>query len=868
MVDFKARRHRLELPPMPNTDDPVALKRAMDQMKRLVQDEFNRLSTDFYDFKKATYEAAVLPLPNVSNIQAAPTQYSVSATWENPDASDIVPTHVRVRINQISPNTWAEYTWPKSDWSFSGLEPGTQYTLEIQLVARFEATDTFVSTTRNCPSVPVLRTAESTIVKKVFTTDEGVGPPADNGTNDTNIVFNFPDTDGTPGSVGGSDCWWGYVFQYRTACAWADTAVSEAFAAGNVGDVTIDTGAVPFTTYPDTLFRLKYREICNGVAQDWQFGEPFLAVDYSLPDLGIADSTSLGTAPYSNADLFALPSAGQVDGDNATIIDELTAAEFLPLEPGFKCMEYIDGEWTLIADDTADTAIATSVYQALITGQITDVAALHDDSDFSFCFTINVPDNALYARGGLAPYSILNIGDRIRARITQLATTYILDVQVPRNGGGAYIFQSGPLSYAETNEIFYTQDTSEPTGRILYVNGTQVAASTNAIASAFDGISDAVRVYCVNDMTIKKIYGWNRALASSEIPQPELPVLDTFTYVSTGDITTGWGSSNHILKLDDNTLLISNVNGNGIGRVDITDRENPVLTHTLTPSGAGWNILYGSRWVPPGATHIFLSHFTTGPTYAHSKISTADLSVALTRLDNAYTGWSGTSPVQKLVQHQVDSDNYYASNVNTENYVNGSTGASAGAVTGGLFLSADGQEINYIPELDYGLGKRTATGAQPISLWDMSTPINPSSVTGVTFAAGNPGYAYAAYVDSTQIAIQSFIGGGRYIGLYDPVTGAEDDVVTGTSEVTDGGCRAYEGGGRKWVLHNGRTSGSDKYFVAREVVAGAFQPKQEFLMDASDGIFDPTSGDCFVVVDNYVYGAGKTGMVTYRIGAL
>ena len=268
MTTFRARRHRLELPPMPNTDDPAQLKRAMDQMKRLVQDEFNRLSTDFYDFKKATFEAAILPLRGVANIAVTKTQYSMSATWELPDGNDPVPTEVRIRIPEVS-DTWATYTYPKTSFSFSGLLPNTQYTLQIQLRSVFETTDSFVSSTRNCPSVPVLRTAESPIRTKVFTTDAGVGPPTDNGTNDEKVIFVFPDTEGTPGTAGGSDCYWGYKFQYRTACAWADTAVSEVEADGDVGNVTIDTAAVPFTTYPNTLFRIAYREICNAVPQDW-----------------------------------------------------------------------------------------------------------------------------------------------------------------------------------------------------------------------------------------------------------------------------------------------------------------------------------------------------------------------------------------------------------------------------------------------------------------------------------------------------------------------------------------------------------------------------------------------------------------------
>src|SRR6056297_2845352 len=145
MVEFRSRRHRLEIPSIPNSDDPAVLKRALDQMKRLVQDEFNRLATDFYDFKQTTYNAGIIPLRGVSNIEVTKTEFSVSATWELPDGQEITPTQVRIRIAELG-DTWTTYNYPKTSWSFSGLLPGTQYTLQIQLRAIFEATDSFVST--------------------------------------------------------------------------------------------------------------------------------------------------------------------------------------------------------------------------------------------------------------------------------------------------------------------------------------------------------------------------------------------------------------------------------------------------------------------------------------------------------------------------------------------------------------------------------------------------------------------------------------------------------------------------------------------------------------------------------------------------
>ena len=523
MVDFKSRRHRLELPAMPNSDDPAVLKRAMDQMKRLVQDEFNRLSTDFYDFKKATYDAAIIPLRGVSNIAVTKSEYGMAATWENPDGQEVTPTHVRVRILEVSPNSWATYTYPISSWEFSGLTPGTQYTFQVQLIATFEATDTFVSTTRNCPSVPVLRTAESDIKAKVFTTDTGVGPPTNAGTNDDNVIFVFPNTDGTPGPAGGTDCYWGYKFQYRTACAWADTAVSEVEVAGNVGNVTIDTGNAPFSTYPNTLFRLAYREICNAVPQPWVYGEGFMAVDFSNADcLGIAKSDSISVDYLNTADIFIIPGVCQADGTFIQIVDVLTDTELQPQLPGLKCIEYIDNEWTLIGNDTDNPAINNTIFTPMLSGEIAAITNIQGDaSDFTLGFDIWVEDNSLVVAGGTGAYTYIDIGDTIKVNVQQKTSAYDIIIVVPRDGGGSYNFRAEDLAYGEWNSVFYQHDVSEPDGRKLYVNYVLMDQSTNAIANNFDGLTTSLKINTVNAMKLRKFGMW-ASLVTPALDPPSL----------------------------------------------------------------------------------------------------------------------------------------------------------------------------------------------------------------------------------------------------------------------------------------------------------------------------------------------------------
>lgn len=546
MVEFKARQHRLEIPPAPKSDDPATQKKYSNDLRRLVMDEFNRLASDFHDFKQATYNAGVIPLRGVANIAVTFDRFSMSAIWENPQQDEITPTHVRVRIKEITPNAWAEYAYPISAWQFNGLQPNTQYTLEVQLVARFEATDTFVSTTRNCPSVPVLRTAESDIKAKVFRTLTGVGAPISTTANDTNIIFTFPTTNGTPGAVNSTLCWWGYKFQFAADCTWADTAVSEAFAAGNVGNVTINTAAAPFTTRPNAVYRLAYREICNAVPQPWVFGSPFTAANFASANcVGIIKSASKLIAPYDTADLFVLPQACQSSGSGITVVDDLTKNQFARLAPGFGCIEFVASEWTLIGADTANAAVSNLVYRPMIAGQIPLVGGLAAGSDFTIAMDINVLDNTLVLRGGTGSYPILKVGKKINVNFVGNTSTYDITVTVPREGGGSYLFRANGCLYGAWNSIFYVHDVSEPDGRQLYLNSVLADRSSNAIANDFDGITTDVELFTMNKTRIRKVYGWNSAVivvntvpyqgwAFSQASPPTRPA--SVTDINVGDV--------------------------------------------------------------------------------------------------------------------------------------------------------------------------------------------------------------------------------------------------------------------------------------------------------------------------------------------
>jgi len=147
------------------------------------------------------------------------------------------------------------------------------------------------------------------IKSKVFTTLPGVGPPVDAEIDTTTVDFTFPDPpDGTPGAVGSAFCWWEYgfqVFEGSTGNGYVDIG-SLTEVAGDVGDVTIDLNGLPFSSYESGSFRMRYREVCNGVDGAWLYGDAFMKYDLDVLCGGLTQSESAADLPYSNADMFSI----------------------------------------------------------------------------------------------------------------------------------------------------------------------------------------------------------------------------------------------------------------------------------------------------------------------------------------------------------------------------------------------------------------------------------------------------------------------------------------------------------------------------------------------------------------------------------
>lgn len=520
----------------------------MEKRDRLVMDQFNRLADDFYNFKKATYEAAVIPLKGVSMIELTIGEFSISATWENPQQDTVTPTHVRVRVQEISPDDWAEYTYPINSWSFAGLLPDTQYTLQIQLVARFESTDTFVSTTRNCPSVQVLRTAESPIKTKIFTTLDGVGPPTDAGIDDFTVDFTFPTPPGA-GTVGSSGCWWEYQFQQFDEgtpalydSTWVDLG-SPVEVDGNIGDVQVDLSAAPFTAYQ--LFRMKYREVCNGVDGPWIYGDGFSGMNVNIPCGDLTQSDSASLAPYDSADWFDIVPC-QNPGSPLGQKDSISGNLYVKQAPGYRgYSRTTDGEWTVYAENTADPAISNRVHVPLLTNNMTQIGALHSTSNFSFAVDVYMPtlDDSWLP----TPRNLLVLGNKIFLIVVHRQIEYDVFVQIPRDGGGVYTLRANGLQPSTWNSILYSHDATDPNGRILYVNNVEVDRSSGSADLDLDEIDTTFQLNTFAFQATRKVYGWRRAIASDENAELILAGMlgwwDTSDYVSGNWVNRGTAGS-------------------------------------------------------------------------------------------------------------------------------------------------------------------------------------------------------------------------------------------------------------------------------------------------------------------------------------
>jgi hypothetical protein len=778
------------------------------------------------------------------SLAAVPGDLEAAFTWVDDTPKTVIPTHVQLRLPATT-SVWVEVEYGTLEWDVAFLFPETAYQMQARYIRREDGS--IVGTG------PISEVFFSTLAL------DGPGAPAaDPGGSGPDSTFNW----GTP--QGGPTCTWEYIVQTATTPAsgfitWADTAVTGSFL-GSLGSIDLDLVAAGLAC--GGLARFRYREVCGGVPADYLFGDPFTMVcDWDVACGGLDNSAWAGAAPLTDA-ILAMPKICVADAETMIIEDHIGTQVYGKLD-GFSFMIQAGGQDVLVGKS------GMAGWKPIAAGPAGDLALLTDADDASFTVKANLYDVPGGAGGSATDsFPIGRFGKNVAlSAVRASASTWYARAswQKADGSGGTTLTGTTALALDEFNILAVTFDNSAGAVK-LYVNGAEEITTTGEAAHFSDGgIGQDVELYGNDTIRITQVAAWDRELTPEEVAslQP-LPIVGDIVYVSTGDVSTGFASSSgHIMPVDDNTLLYCQFAGQGVALIDITDRENPSVAYTYDLAGTGYEIIYAAKRIPAGATSVWINYYeSTGTIYGAVKLSLTDLSVLDSIVDSAYTSWSGTSPTQKLIYHRVDADNYYAART-TQNYVNGSTGVSAGSITGGMLVGADGADLDWIEELGMGIGKRTTAGSQPVSLYSIGTPLNPTLETAVTFSEGNPGATQSVYVDADTLLIYHFAGGDECVSLHDWATNTEHEVVTGATEVGDGVVRLYEAESRKWAIHIGRTAGSDKYLVAREIIAGpSFDTKEEYVMLAADGLMTR-----FCIVDNYIYGDGNTGLVTYRIDA-
>jgi len=624
------RRHRLELPNSPNSDDPK-VQAWMRDIRRLTMDEFNRLSGDFFDFKQEVINSAMIPLASVAAITVVPDRYSAIFTWENPVQTQGDPTHVRVRIVEFG-DIWAEYDYPITTWTAFGLSPGTDYTFQIQLVRREQDTMNFVSALRNCPSLPVEVESLSQIRSRAFATTAGVGVPVDDGGG--NPIIPIPPTDGTPGSVGGTDCWWEWQLQIVDPVTglWGDTIYG--------GQIAGDAGTIPLDiTLLDTLrvYRIKYREVCNGVPGPWIYGPPFTGgADWNAECGGNDPSDSVLSAPGSSADLFAIPYICFVEGEGIIVREYLTGVQIVT-GIGYDLPVYVDGEWNLVAvtyDDSLNSKVLGSTFLPALEG-------LTNGNDLAIMMDVWMTDLPSNPPGGFHTDRILDIGGgqvQINVTYTSLGKWGVQFV-APRETGGNIVLNGLPLDldsgYTSDRVVIFVA-VDQDGDKSLYLNGVLAAQDTTGQEVRLDGLSGALQIKAFSTMWIQRLYGWSEipvgpAVTINQKAGQSDPAFDTpilFEAVFDQPVTGFVGTD----------VLITGTAGATVAEVSTLDN----ITYTIAVSG-----MTGSGTV-----------IVNIPAGVCASMLTGLLNLASTSTDNTVT-FDSFDPITSIAWHAA----YWAQNL-------------------------------------------------------------------------------------------------------------------------------------------------------------------------------------------------------------
>jgi hypothetical protein len=493
---------------------------------------FVRVGSEWVPFQSPIGDALGQPI----NLAAIPGDLDATITWTNNLAAGVNADNVRVqyRLPETTP-VWTEENYPITAANFGFLNASTTYQFQVRYITR-DPSDGQIDAT-------------GPISELFFTTTALTGPgtpAADPGGTGADSIITWPSTGGTPGAVGSSNCWWEYVVQvfdpdtYETT----DSSVTDEIA-GDIGELEINFLDEGFAC--GATLRLKYREVCDSVPQDWQYGTYFTVVcDYADPCGAIAQTTAFASAPYLDA-VLAMPKICYED--NKTLIEDYIAAdvEYGRL-PGLVAPLYRSGAWELVSR-ASNSDIGSPVVAGRVAGLVplgSSVPSLQSDMSINvFVYVDEAP-----SVGPFPSTRVLIIGETITMRLYAEGAGVTASVVVPKNGGGTFSLNSTTeLAVGEWHVITVTID--QDGDKLLYINGQLDVTDADTEYANFSGLTGSVEVYGNPNMRHKNIAVWDRVLSALEIdsfvfaldklnPEIWLSAYEPSTITTSGLDVTNW----------------------------------------------------------------------------------------------------------------------------------------------------------------------------------------------------------------------------------------------------------------------------------------------------------------------------------------
>lgn len=453
-----------------------------------------RVGSEWVQFQPGPQGALIAP----TNLTVVPWDISATGSWVNP-AQPVTPTQVQFRIPELT-TVWTEFTYPHTTATFPVLSPSTNYQMQVRYIVR---TDGEI-------------TATGPIATKFFTTLAPTGPgvpAADPGGSGGDSITYFPSPPGgTPGPVGGTDCWWEYMIQEFDVDLYVfnDTSLT-AEVDGDIGALTFNFEDEGFAC--GTTLRWKYREVCNSVPGDWEYGTAWIVIcDYDDPCDSVNQTTAFGRAPFTDA-IIALPRICYREGETAIedfITEELTYGKLT----AYDLPVYSGASWELQALDDLSPYGEPLVagHNPALVPLGSSVPSLTSDTSFTIGVLIDEQPSA----GSGAPVKLAQIGEVIKIYAYAEGPGVRFSCGLPIEGGGQFDL-AGATEFTIDEWHYITVTIDQDGDKILYVDQDMEITDSDVSRAAFGGLTGNIEIYANDRMRVKHVGIWDRALSPEEV---------------------------------------------------------------------------------------------------------------------------------------------------------------------------------------------------------------------------------------------------------------------------------------------------------------------------------------------------------------